>query len=360
MAASVAIDFGRYYTGGVFDIPLVISMGWFTSTGLKAHSLGLEKELPRDVESNRGAWISTLATVAAFSLPVLAGWSMYGGQVPSRVRSFRLVLTLVTIVVIGGLRSLKQLQIDKELARTTQELRDASLTDTLTGAKNRRYLKTAIEGDVQQVIRSYSAKVGSIDAQKSDLIFYFIDVDHFKEINDRYGHEQGDQLLAQIAWRISSAIRLSDVLIRWGGEEFLVVSRYTDRAEATALATRVLSIVASEPFQLAGGQCATRTCSIGWAPFPWFRNDAEAIPYEKVLWLADSALYRAKAAGRNQAIGLLPKSDLPPSSIPHSQWRCNEDADAETITNRGPVVSDERPANSALECSRLQTSSVNT
>src|SRR5207302_10966877 len=121
--------------------------------------------------------------------------------------------------------------------------------DVLTGAKNRRYLKTAIEGDVQQVIRFYSANVDSVGAQNRDLVFYFIDVDHFKEINDRYGHEQGDQLLAQIAWRISSAIRHADVLIRWGGEEFLVVSRYTDRAEATTLATRILSIVGGEPFQ---------------------------------------------------------------------------------------------------------------
>lgn len=348
IAASVAIDFGRYYTGGFFDIPLVISMGWFTSIGLKTHRLASRAAFAHDVERGRGPWASRLATVAALSLPVLAGWAVYAGQAPSQVRAFRLILTLATIVVITGLRSIKQCQLDKELARTTQELWDASLTDILTGAKNRRYLKTAIENDVQQVIRSYSPNADPVSAQNRDLIFYFIDIDHFKEINDRYGHDQGDQLLAQIARRISSAIRHSDVLIRWGGEEFLVVSRYTNREESTRLATRVLSSVGCEPFRLDSGQHAMRTCSIGWAPFPWFRKNAEAVRYERVLWLADSALYRAKGAGRNQAIGFLPKSELSASSMLPSDWRFNENADAETIITCGPVISPDRNAKAEI------------
>jgi hypothetical protein len=109
IAASVAIDFGRYYTGGFFDIPLVVSMGWFTSAGLKAHRLALRKPFDRDVECGRGAWVSGLATAAAFSLPVLAGWSLYGGHAPSQVRAFRLVLSLAAMVVIGGLRSLSSI-----------------------------------------------------------------------------------------------------------------------------------------------------------------------------------------------------------------------------------------------------------
>jgi diguanylate cyclase (GGDEF)-like protein len=360
IAASVAIDFGRYYTGGLFDIPLVISMGWFTTIGLKAHRLALQREFAGDVECGRGVWVSGFATAAAFSLPVLAAWSIYGGHAPSPVRSFRLVLTLGAIVVIGGLRSFKQYQLDKELTRTTQELRDASLTDVLTGAKNRRYLKTAIESDVQQVIRSYSLNAVPVSQQHRDLVFYFIDVDRFKEINDRFGHDQGDLLLAQIAQRISSAIRHSDVLIRWGGEEFLVISRYTNRREATTLATRVLTAVGCEPFRLDSGRYVTRTCSIGWAPFPWFRSDAETVPYEKVLWLADSGLYRAKGAGRNQAIGFLPKSDHPVLRIPPSDWTFNEKTDAEIVTTCGPAISDEIRAAAEVDCSNLQTSAADT
>jgi diguanylate cyclase (GGDEF)-like protein len=343
IAASVAIDFGRYYTGGYFDIPLVISMGWFTSIGLNAHRLALRTAFAHDIEPSRGVWASRFATIAALSLPILAVWSIYGGHAPSKVRGFRLLLTLAAITVIGALRSLKQYQLDKALARTTQELRDASLTDVLTGAKNRRYLETTIEGDVKQVVRSYSSNAGPAPPQNRDLVFYFIDVDHFKEINDCYGHEQGDRLLAQIAWRISSAIRHSDALIRWGGEEFLVVSRYTNREEATTLAARVLSTVGCEPYRLDSGQWVTRTCSVGWAPFPWFRRDAGAVPYEKVLWLADSAMYRAKEAGRNQAIGCLPKSERPISELPYSAHELNENTDLEMITTGGPVSGEKMP-----------------
>lgn len=103
-----------------------------------------------------------------------------------------------------------------------------------------------------------------------DLLFYFVDADHFKEVNDRFGHDVGDQVLVEITRRISTAIRHSDALIRWGGEEFLVVSRYTNRDEAAALAQRVLDAVGSEPFLLhSAGSSIRRTCSVGWAAFPW-------------------------------------------------------------------------------------------
>ena len=77
-----------------------------------------------------------------------------------------------------------------------------------------------------------------------------MDADLFKEVNDVYGHAAGDELLGEMTRRIQSAIRMSDVLVRWGGEEFLVVSRYTERSEATTLASRILHMIGSEPFQL--------------------------------------------------------------------------------------------------------------
>jgi diguanylate cyclase (GGDEF)-like protein len=132
-----------------------------------------------------------------------------------------------------------------------------------------------------------------------------IDIDHFKYINDAFGHAQGDDLLVQIAARISSAIRYSDVLIRWGGEEFLVVSRHTNRDEGETLAARVLESVGTEPFQLASGNSIRRTCSIGWAVFPWSPERPEAADYQEILRLADHALYEAKRQGRNRATGLL-------------------------------------------------------
>jgi diguanylate cyclase (GGDEF)-like protein len=107
--------------------------------------------------------------------------------------------------------------------------------------------------------------------------------------------------------RISSAIRNSDILIRWGGEEFLVVSRYTDRAEAETLAARVLAAVGDTSFVLEEkGEAIRKTCSIGWAAFPWYQEDPAAINYEEVRSMADRALGEAKRAGKNRAIGVFP------------------------------------------------------
>jgi len=113
-----------------------------------------------------------------------------------------------------------------------------------------------------------------------------------------------------MARRISSAIRHSDVLVRWGGEEFLILSRYTDRGEANTLSARVLAAVSDTPFALTNpAETICRTCSIGWAAFPWFSEHPEIVNYEKVLNFADRALGEAKRAGKNRAVGLLPAGD---------------------------------------------------
>ena len=119
-----------------------------------------------------------------------------------------------------------------------------------------------------------------------------------------------------MAHRISSAIRHSDVLVRWGGEEFLILSRYTDRREAETLSARVLAAVSDTPFALTNpNKAICRTCSIGWAAFPWFPEHPEIVHYEKVLNLADRALGEAKRAGKNRAIGLLPMGDQLGSTV---------------------------------------------
>lgn len=221
-----------------------------------------------------------------------------------------------------------------ELERLNQELREASLTDPLTGTRNRRFFQVTIEGDTRQAIRSYLMDKNPAGGRNRDLIFYIIDADLFKEVNDVYGHAAGDEMLSEMTRRIQSAIRMSDVLVRWGGEEFLVVSRYTERSEATTLASRILHMVGNEPFQLKhAGTSVRRTCSIGWAAFPWFCAAPDAVAYEAVVELADQALYAAKQAGRNRAVGMLPRDgDLSSSA----QKLSPEQLRAVQITTSGP------------------------
>ena len=336
IAASIAIDKGTYYTGSLYDIPLVFSIAWFVNLGIHSRALSLESEPVKTIEQRQEAWAARLAGVVILSLPILAGWALYASHVPAQVRGFRILLTLAAIMAMGLLLAIKQYRMDRELDRANHELREASLTDLLTGAKNRRFLANTIDNDIRQVLRAYSRTAEPQTQPNRDLIFYLIDADDFKEINDRYGHDQGDLVLIEIARRISSAIRYSDVLIRWGGEEFLVVSRYTNRREADALASRVLTAVGEKPFHLKGGVEVFRTCSIGWAAFPWVLDNPSQVPYTTVLRLADDALYQAKKSGKNQAIGMLPREADHGSNQPAPIAQAEAPILTRTLVTRGP------------------------
>jgi diguanylate cyclase (GGDEF)-like protein len=225
-----------------------------------------------------------------------------------------------------------------QLEHANQELREASLTDPLTGARNRRFFQLTIEADIGQAIRAYAAEEEDAGARNRDLIFYLIDADDFKAVNDTHGHPAGDELLAEMTRRIQSAVRMSDALVRWGGEEFLVVSRASNRTEATALASRILHAIADRPFRLlSSSEPLHKTCSIGWAPFPWFPAAAKLVDYETVVALADQALYKAKQTGRNRAVGVLPVDDkaIPDGSLVGKSVKV-EELKTFLITTLGP------------------------
>jgi diguanylate cyclase (GGDEF)-like protein len=195
-----------------------------------------------------------------------------------------------------------------ELQRKNLELQEISFTDVLTGVWNRRYLEEILTAEAGQVLRNYQRARGS-DIRKldhRDLVFIMVDMDFFKEVNDLHGHPAGDRLLQLVAQRLSTVVRKSDVLVRWGGEEFLIMSRSTDPSGTPQFCSRVLEVIASEPFELGHGISVRKTCSVGWAAYPWCRTAFESICAEEVIALADTALYRAKALGRNQSVGILP------------------------------------------------------
>ena len=192
----------------------------------------------------------------------------------------------------------------RELAEANRRLELASLTDPLTGLHNRRFLSLSIEPDAHQAVRN--AQGGQ---ENGELIFYFLDIDHFKQLNDRAGHAAGDKVLVEVAARLREAARTTDAVLRLGGEEFLIVSRWADREAGEVLARRLLESVGGAPFAIAPGEEVTVTCSVGWAPYPWRRERPEAVHYEAVMSLADRALYLAKREGRNRAVGALPGSD---------------------------------------------------
>ncbi len=198
-----------------------------------------------------------------------------------------------------------------ELQRMTGALNESSLTDPLTGLRNRRFFSMHIASDVALAMRAHENYLqhGADLASDADLIFFMFDIDHFKDINDRYGHAAGDAVLTQMRSRLTAVFRDTDYLVRWGGEEFLVVARGTSRDSAPDLAERARAAVAQTPFEIDGGLRLAKTCSVGFASFPLCRRLPQALDWDAVLNVADACLYAVKNAGRNGWLGVLDVDD---------------------------------------------------
>ena len=207
------------------------------------------------------------------------------------------------------------------LQEAYRKLEAASLSDPLTGLRNRRFLTQFIGADIALIDREYMhwVKAGQeygeghpspehpwppLAPQSQDLIFILLDMDHFKQVNDNYGHSAGDKVLVQLSRLLETTLRDSDYLVRWGGEEFLIVARFCERAEAPEMAERIRQAVSAYRFDLGAGELISKTCSLGYAVYPFYPNQPRALTWEQVVDSADRALYIAKDSGRDCWVGL--------------------------------------------------------
>jgi diguanylate cyclase (GGDEF)-like protein len=176
------------------------------------------------------------------------------------------------------------------VADRTRELALVSSTDPLTGAWNRRHFYAQIGTWLRQ-------------SQAGELLLLLVDIDFFKQINDQYGHAGGDQVLVAVARRLRQVEDDGVELIRWGGEEFLLVltSSHSSCVAAEDRAQAALRVVSELPVPVNGVEVQVR-CSIGYASCraPLAADDGEYI--DRVLGRADDALYRAKREGRDRAV----------------------------------------------------------
>jgi diguanylate cyclase (GGDEF)-like protein len=189
-----------------------------------------------------------------------------------------------------------------ESARLTERL---GMTDSLTGLRNRRYVTQTIAADCTVAARQYrtAASAGQRTPENSDLLFVLIDIDNFKAVNERYGQDAGDRVLAQIADVLKATCRASDTIARWDGEEFLVVLRFTNRETAPISAERIRMAIEQRVLDLGDGRNAGCTCSIGFAPYPVSPELPEDSTWEHAIALADEALQQAKQTGGNTWAG---------------------------------------------------------
>jgi diguanylate cyclase (GGDEF)-like protein len=296
-----AIELTTYFNGSWYDTSYLASLSLFMVVAIRGRVL---RQTPdTTLRETYRSWLGSLAILAVLSLPLIVLAAVLDGGVSPEVVRFRVLVTALAMFAMAGLVFKKQQLLHEELKRTNCVLEESSMTDPLTGIRNRRFFSATIQGEIAESVRAYAE--GS-DRATRDLIFYLIDLDNFKQVNDLHGHDAGDRVLIEASQRIRSAIRGSDELVRWGGEEFLVVSRHTDRREARVLAERVIEAVRGGPFAVGPVDNVHQTCSIGWAAFPWSEEDVRATGHEAVLKYADQGLYRAKQSGKDQAIGMTP------------------------------------------------------
>lgn len=194
---------------------------------------------------------------------------------------------------------------NRKLKEMNTSLQVSSLSDPLTGLRNRRFVFEEVSRDLDVIRRKLERRdEGISDDDVSELVFMMIDLDHFKPINDTYGHAAGDQILLEVRDVLLGACRKSDFVIRWGGDEFVVIGKQAGPGEPEALAERIRSRIAERSFTLAEGQVVRTTCSIGFSAYPLFRGQADSADLDQILTLADGLMYEAKQH-RNAWAGML-------------------------------------------------------
>ncbi|NYZ61544.1 ligand-binding sensor domain-containing diguanylate cyclase [Luteimonas deserti] len=243
-------------------------------------------------------WRHPLA-YAAYALLALAAVALAVRRVRRDMRRERDQVDLLNRTVAE--RTLQLEQANAQLQQSNRQLDAANRLDPLTHVANRRELQDWLERESARV--SGRAQGG---AGRETLYFFMLDIDAFKRINDGHGHQAGDEVLVQFAQRLRELCREDDLLVRWGGEEFVLVTRLADADSAARLAERVRATIARTPMTLPHGGTVSISCSIGFAPWPFSAAWPALGDWQQTTALADRCLYTAKAAGRDAWVGLAP------------------------------------------------------
>ncbi len=208
--------------------------------------------------------------------------------------SILLVVLIIVVLVIGYRKTVHLFEITVKSKSMADAMSHDAHYDVLTDLPNRRQFETYLNRLISLARRN-----------KESFAIFYMDLDGFKNINDQYGHDAGDEALVFAANRFLDALRQSDFIARLGGDEFsAIIHRYRNRSELTGLANRVIRYINKE-FEVKGNKCQLGV-SIGIACYPADADDADSL-----IRMADVAMYEAKRAGKNRAaFAVTPEEDL--------------------------------------------------
>ncbi|MEV6346309.1 GGDEF domain-containing protein [Actinoplanes sp. NPDC051851] len=188
------------------------------------------------------------------------------------------------VLLVAGCCAALFLLVVGRLAGLVQAQRHAAITDSLTGLHTRRYFAESLGSECARAARAHEP-----------LSLILLDVDHFKKVNDTYGHSAGDRVLVEVATRLRASIRSGDVVARYGGEEFAVLLPRTSTADAATVAERLRAEIMRSGVVLSATEVITVTVSSGVATAPQYAGTPDDL-----VNLADVLLYRSKESGRNR------------------------------------------------------------
>ncbi len=266
------------------------------------------------------SWWAYLGYAAAFMQLVALLWFAHRNKIRREEEySHRLEMAVVERTDMLSERN-------RQLKELNEALQESSLSDPLTGLRNRRFVFEEVSRDFEVIQRRNADEFDGIDqSDAADLVFMMIDLDNFKPINDTYGHAAGDQMLLEVRDLLLGTCRRSDFVVRWGGDEFVIIAKQARPGECEALAERIRKTIGEHNFMLDGGQIVRTTCSIGFAAYPLFRAGVDESNLDQIIGLADALMYEAKKQ-RNAWAGMfgpneaatsfsIPEDALEPTSV---------------------------------------------
>ncbi|MFG1928602.1 diguanylate cyclase [Cryptosporangium sp. NPDC048952] len=272
-----------YHEGSWLSAGYQIGLVLLTLGGLAAARHTDDEPIALPVRRDRTMPLSVAAAataVAALSVANLNFGHLHLAEVVT-------ALVVAALLARLGLVAREHTRLADQLAAALADQRRLAVTDALTGLPNRRHFEQALHTEIARTRR-----------HGRPLSLVILDLDHFKAINDTYGHPAGDAVLVQVAALLQQSTRGGDVIARFGGEEFVWLLPDTTEDGAVQMAGRLRTTLAAHPVQLPTGDVVTVTASLGAA--------ADLLDAHALLTAADQTLYRAKAAGRNQVTARLP------------------------------------------------------